>query len=91
MLPLEGYDKAGARQVCKLNRSLHRFKRASRQWNQEVTNFLVKLGYTQSKHEYSLFVKVKGDQFTIALVQVDDVLITGNSDAEVKMFNQALD
>nr|GEX76407.1 uncharacterized mitochondrial protein AtMg00810-like [Tanacetum cinerariifolium] len=91
MLPSQGYDKADAGQVCKLNRSLYGLKQASRQWNHELTKFLVSLGYVQSKYDYSLFVKHKQDTFTAALVYVDDVLITGDSEAEIVHLKQALD
>nr|GEV28941.1 hypothetical protein [Tanacetum cinerariifolium] len=48
-------------------------------------------GYIQSKHDYSLFVKQKQDTFTVALVYVDDVLITGNSEVEIVLLKEALD
>ncbi|GJX94424.1 retrovirus-related pol polyprotein from transposon TNT 1-94 [Tanacetum coccineum] len=57
MVPPEGYTKAAPNQVCKLTRSLYGLKQASRQWNQELTKFLLANGYAQSKHDYSLFVK----------------------------------
>ncbi|GKC17392.1 RNA-directed DNA polymerase [Tanacetum coccineum] len=52
-------------------------------------------GYTkaspgQSKHDYSLFVKVKGEEFTAILVYVDDMLITGNSTMEIQTLKQRL-
>ncbi|GJR63059.1 retrovirus-related pol polyprotein from transposon TNT 1-94 [Tanacetum coccineum] len=91
MLPPEGYTKASPGQVCKLSRSLYGLKQASRQWNHELTRFLISLGYIQSKHDYSLFVKTKGEEFTAALVYVDDMLITENSTVEVKALKQSLD
>nr|GEU50924.1 hypothetical protein [Tanacetum cinerariifolium] len=53
-------------------------------------------GYTkasqgQSKHDYSLFVKAQGDLFTVALVYVDDILITWNSDKDITDTKLALD
>ncbi|GKE74738.1 retrovirus-related pol polyprotein from transposon TNT 1-94 [Tanacetum coccineum] len=91
MLPPQGYDKAAAEQVCKLNKSLYSLKQASRQWNHELTKFLIVLGYVQSRHGYSLFVKQKQGIFTTALVYVDDVLITRDSEAEIVHLKQALD
>nr|GEZ61604.1 hypothetical protein [Tanacetum cinerariifolium]GEZ62660.1 hypothetical protein [Tanacetum cinerariifolium] len=44
MVPPEGYTKASAGQVCKLSKSLYGLKQASRQWNHELTKFLVNLG-----------------------------------------------
>ncbi|GJX04059.1 retrovirus-related pol polyprotein from transposon TNT 1-94 [Tanacetum coccineum] len=91
MKPPEGYTKASQGQVCKLNKSLYGLKQASRQWNQELSKFLVTLGFKQSKHDYSLFVKAQGDLFTVALVYVDDILLTGNSVQDIQNTKLALD
>lgn len=90
MKPPEGYHKAKEGQVCKLKRSLYSLKQASRQWNQELSKFLLELGYIQSKHDYSMFVKIQGDDFTVLLVYVDDVLITGNCLQEIQSTKLAL-
>ncbi|GKB02325.1 putative RNA-directed DNA polymerase, partial [Tanacetum coccineum] len=79
MVPPEGYTKALKGQVCKLNKSLYGLKQASRQWNHELTKFLISIRYVQSKHDYSLFVKTQGEDFTTVLVYVDDMLIIVNS------------
>nr|GEY32914.1 hypothetical protein [Tanacetum cinerariifolium] len=69
MLPPEGYTKAKPGQVCKLNRSLYGLKQASRQWNQELTIFLVEkedvliTGYTPTKVDS--LKKSHDDKFTI--------------------------
>ena len=55
MYPPEGYHKTAPEQVCKLERSLYGLKQASRQWNLELTKFLTKHGFKQSKSAYSLF------------------------------------
>nr|GEZ32418.1 retrovirus-related Pol polyprotein from transposon TNT 1-94 [Tanacetum cinerariifolium] len=91
MLPPEGYTKAKPGQVYKLNKSLYGLKQASRQWNQELTRFLVEKGYEQSKQDYYLFVKVQGDLFKAALVYVDDVLITSNTLIEIDSLKKSLD
>nr|GEU75894.1 hypothetical protein [Tanacetum cinerariifolium] len=91
MLPHEGYTKASPGQVCKLSRSLYCLTQTSRQWNHELTRFLVSLGYVQYKHDYSLFVKTKREEFMDALVYVDDMLITGNSEVEINALKHSLD
>nr|GEU36732.1 integrase, catalytic core [Tanacetum cinerariifolium] len=91
MKPPEGYTKASQGRVCKLNKSLYSLKQASRQWNQENLKFLVTLGFIQSTHDYSLFVKAQDELFTVALVYVDNVLLTGNSTQDIKDTKMALD
>ena len=91
MLPPEGYTKASTCQVCKLNISLYGLKQASKQLNHELIKFLVHLGYVQSKHDYSLFVKTKGEEFTTIIMYVDDMLITGNSSSEIQSVKTSLD
>ncbi|GKE65617.1 retrovirus-related pol polyprotein from transposon TNT 1-94, partial [Tanacetum coccineum] len=54
-------------------------------------NFLVHLGFVQSKHDYSMFVKHNGDEFTVALFYVDDVLLTGNSPTVISQTKVVLD
>ncbi|KAL0455043.1 UNVERIFIED_CONTAM: Retrovirus-related Pol polyprotein from transposon RE1 [Sesamum latifolium] len=44
-------------EVCKLKRSLYGLKRASRQWNQELTMKLVQYNFSQSPHDHCLFTK----------------------------------
>nr|GEV27950.1 probable carboxylesterase 2 [Tanacetum cinerariifolium] len=53
-------------------------------------------GYTkasqgQSKHDYSLFVIAQGDLFTVALVYVDDILITRSLNKDITEIKLALD
>nr|GEX54577.1 uncharacterized mitochondrial protein AtMg00810-like [Tanacetum cinerariifolium] len=51
----------------------------------------VHLGFMQSKHDYSIIVKHNGDEFTVALVYVDNVLLTGNSPIVISQTKAALD
>jgi len=53
MKPPQGCTKAKPGQVCKLQRSLHGLKQASRQWNLELTKFLQDKGFSQFKSDYS--------------------------------------
>ena len=79
MVPPQGYTAAMPGQVCRLQRSLYGLKQASRQWNIELTQFLIGKGFKQSKSDYSLFTRVINDKVIFILVYVDDLLITGTN------------
>ncbi|KAL2230632.1 UNVERIFIED_CONTAM: Retrovirus-related Pol polyprotein from transposon RE2 [Sesamum indicum] len=67
-------------QVCKLQNSLYGLKQASRQWNLELTTQLLAFGFRQSSHEHCLFIKRSASEFTVLLVYVDDIILTGSSE-----------
>ena len=52
--------------------------------------FVVLLGFQQSKVDYSLFVKGKGDDFIALLVYVDDIIITEANDTHIQELKIAL-
>ncbi|GJZ98587.1 cysteine-rich receptor-like protein kinase 8 [Tanacetum coccineum] len=76
--------------VCKLKRSLYGLKQAPRQWFFKLYSALLDFGYTQSKTDYSLFVKKEGTGFTVVLVYVDDLLITGNDESQINSLKAQL-
>jgi len=63
---------------CKLKKSLYGLKQAGRNWYFTLTDKLLQLGFTKSKHDACLFYKVNGDNFTYACVWVDDIIICSN-------------
>ncbi|XP_055822124.1 uncharacterized protein LOC129890635 [Solanum dulcamara] len=52
---------------------------ALRQWNQKLTEALLRMKFTQSQYYYSLFINKSSEGVAIVLVYIDDMLITGNS------------
>ena len=89
IIPPAGYGKAEGK-VCRLKKSLYGLKQASRQWNKELTTFLISQGFVQSKQDYSLFTRGSGVTFLVVLVYVDDVLITREATADIIPLKQAL-
>ena len=77
----EGYSDG--KSVCKLKKSLYGLKQAPRKWNEKLTSVLLENGFTQSKNDFSLFVKNKNGIFIALLVYVDDTVITGNNIQEI--------
>ncbi|GKC11224.1 ribonuclease H-like domain-containing protein, partial [Tanacetum coccineum] len=86
----DGYTSESKSKVCKLNKSLYGLKQASRQCNAKLTAALIEHGFEQSKFDYSLYVKHKGDVFIALLVYVDDIVITGNNEVEINNFKKFL-
>jgi len=74
-----------ANKVCRLQKSLYGLKQASRQWHAKLADFLKLQGYTQSKNDYSLFLKTSGTDLTIVAVYVDDILLSGSNMAEIQL------
>lgn len=67
--------------VCKLKKSLYGLKQAPRAWYNELSNFLVTLGFRKSSADASLFIYRKEDIVAYFLVYVDDIVLTGNNDS----------
>jgi len=90
MQPLTRYSKAQPRQVCKLQRSLYGLKQASRQWNLELSKFLISQGFIQSKSDYSLFTGGHNGLSTFILIYADDLLIAGDDALGIIHIKRAL-
>lgn len=77
--------------VCKIKKSLYGLKQASRQWFAKLTTELKLQGYVQSKNDYSLFLKRHNGLITIAVVYVDDIILTGGDTTEIDHLKSHLD
>ncbi|KAJ0535497.1 putative RNA-directed DNA polymerase [Helianthus annuus] len=86
----QGYYSKNEAKVCKLVKSLYGLKQAPRKWNERLTDVLLSVGFVQSKCDHSLFVMSKGSVSVFLLVYVDDIVITGNSDIEIKNVKHVL-
>ncbi|GJZ34887.1 ribonuclease H-like domain-containing protein [Tanacetum coccineum] len=59
---------------------------ALRHWNAKLTTALAEHGFEQSKFDYSLYTKHRGDKFIALLVYVDDIVITRNDNDGINEF-----
>lgn len=76
--------------VCRLKKALYGLRQASRQWFAKLSHTLKQMNYVQSKADYSLFSFTKGNNITVILVYVDDILISGDSDNDMTELKRVL-
>ena len=87
----QGYTAHDKGKVCKLKRSLYGLKQASRQWNKALKGFLLEEGFSQSKRDYSLFVRDCEGKTCVVLAYVDDLLVTGDNEDYIFVLKRRLD
>lgn len=76
--------------VCKLSKALYGLKQAFRQWYKEFSSKLVSYGFKQSKFDHCLFLKSNADHFIVLVVYVDDILVTGTNQNEIRQVKEFL-
>ena len=67
--------------VCLLQKSLYGLKQAPRAWYQRFATYIRQLGFIPSVSDTSLFIYKDGKQLAYHLLYVDDIVLTGSSDA----------
>ncbi|XP_014499258.2 uncharacterized protein LOC106760323 [Vigna radiata var. radiata] len=73
-----GVTATSPNKACLLHKSLYGLKQVSRQWYDKLSSFLLSQDFTQTLGDHSLFTKHNGDNITIMMVYVDDIILTGN-------------
>ena len=58
--------------VCKLKKDMYRLNQAPRDWYGRIDSFLTILGFTKSKVDPNLYVKVMDEEPVILLLYEDD-------------------
>lgn len=58
---------------------MYGLEQAYRQWNLEITKFLLVQGFIQSVHDNSLFTHSTTVGFIVVLLYVDDMLLIGTN------------
>ncbi|KAL2236277.1 uncharacterized protein LOC110012105 [Sesamum indicum] len=87
----KGYPVPCPGHVCILKCSLYGLKQASHQLNIELTDRLQAYGFLQCPPDHCLFMHFTPGSFTALLVYVENILLTGNSDAELEAVKVHLD
>ncbi|KAK9055092.1 hypothetical protein SSX86_026172 [Deinandra increscens subsp. villosa] len=87
----QGFSKENETRVCRLRKSLYGLKQASRNWYKKITNFLLELGFVQSRCDHSLYIYKDRNIFIAILIYVDDVIIVGNNSSMIQEIKTNLD
>ena len=91
MRPPAGYLKKGEEgKVCRLLKCLYGLVQAGRGWQKELTGTFLKMGYTRSSVDHSVFFRRQDSEHSIVAVATDDMAVTGNSVATVNKFKSEL-
>ncbi|WVZ67619.1 hypothetical protein U9M48_016671 [Paspalum notatum var. saurae] len=76
--------------LCKLDKAIYGLKQAPRAWFSRLSCKLCELGFKPSKSDASLFIYRKDMTVIFMLIYVDDIIVTGSSDAAVSALLQDL-
>ncbi|WRX29200.1 Reverse transcriptase [Theobroma cacao] len=80
MLQPEGFKKDGKDHfVCKLKKSIHKLKQASRQLYLKFDEVITSFGFVESKVDKCIYLKISKSKFIFLVLYVDDILLA-NSD-----------
>nr|GEU96267.1 putative RNA-directed DNA polymerase [Tanacetum cinerariifolium] len=77
-------------EVCKLKKSLYGLKQSPRAWFGRFILAMKKYRYKQSNLDHILFLRHIGDRVTCLIIYVDDMIITGNDESEIKKLKEGL-
>jgi hypothetical protein len=79
-----GYeDQTHPNLVYRLKKALYGLKRAPKAWSDKIGQYLVISGFQTCNAKFSLSVKKTDNGIIVVVIYVDDLIITGNSDAYI--------
>ncbi len=76
--------------VCRFKKALYGLKQAPRAWSDKIGQYLVTSGFQTSNADFSLYVKKTNHGIVVIVIYVDDLIITGDSDADIANLKKLL-
>lgn len=70
--------------LCKLNKTIYRLIQAPRAWFDTLAKALLDMGFSKSRADSSLFLKITSQSTLYLLVYVDGIIIIGSNDLDVQ-------
>nr|GEW39575.1 putative RNA-directed DNA polymerase [Tanacetum cinerariifolium] len=77
-------------EACRLKKSLYGLKQSPRAWFGRFTLAMKRYGFKQSNSDHTLFLKNRKNRVTYLIIYVDDMVITGNDEEEIKRLKKGL-
>src|SRR4051812_37569371 len=76
--------------VCRLKKALYGLKQSPRAWFDRFRRAVCEMGYGQCNGDHTVFYKHSNQRITILAVYVDDIIITGDDEAEIGRLKMCL-
>jgi hypothetical protein len=70
--------------VYKLKKSLYGSKKSPRMWYKKFDTYMLGLGFTRSKEDHCVYLKLIGEHLIYFILYVDDILMIGNNKEIIK-------
>ncbi len=81
--PLGYVDQTHPNLVCRLKKALYGLKQAPRACLNKIGQYFVTSGFQTSNANFSLYVKKTNHGIVVIVIYVDDLIITGDNDANI--------
>jgi hypothetical protein len=76
--------------VCRLKKSLYGLKQSPRAWFNRFRRALCDMGYKQCNGDHTVFYRHSRRQIVVLVVYVDDIILTGDDEEEIKPLKKKL-
>ena len=76
--------------MCRLKKALHGLKQSPRAWFGRLNYAMKGFGYKQAMADHTLFFKRDGDDITLLIIYIDDMIVTSSSPKEVEKLQSHL-
>jgi len=88
--PLGYVDQTHPDLVCRLKKVLYGLKQAPKAWLNKIGRCFVISGFQTSNADFSLYVKKTDCGIVVIVIYVDDLIITGDNDANISDLKKLL-
>lgn len=83
-------DEEKRSKVCKLEKSLYGLKTSPKRWYETFFETMKELGFTTNENDPCLFTLRSGEVVILALLYVDDIILTGNHETSLRKYKTEL-